>query len=142
MNVFKTKVFPVLAATIWISISEFLRNQILFPSYWEAHFQAMGLTFPASPANGAIWGLWSLVFAGVMFVISRKFTWIETGFLGWVLGFVLMWLVIGNLGVLPFALLKFAIPLSLIEAFLASYILCLWKQEDQQRKGFSSLIRK
>lgn len=142
MTFLKTKALPILAATLWISISEFLRNQILFPSYWAAHYQALGLTFPSSPANGAIWGLWSLVFAGVLFVISRKFTWIETGILGWVLGFVMMWLVIGNLGVLPFALLKFAIPLSLLEAFLASYMLCLWKQDDQQRKGFSSLSRK
>jgi hypothetical protein len=34
-----------------------------------------------------------------------------------------MWLVVGNLGVLPFGLLLLAIPLSLLEAFLAALII-------------------
>jgi hypothetical protein len=38
-------------------------------------------------------------------------------------GFVMMWLVIGNLGVLPYGLLFIAVPLSLLEAFLAAFII-------------------
>jgi hypothetical protein len=34
-----------------------------------------------------------------------------------------MWLVIGNLNILPFKILPFAIPLSLLEAFVASLII-------------------
>jgi hypothetical protein len=34
-----------------------------------------------------------------------------------------MWVTIGNLGVLPFGLLYFAVPLSLLEAFIASFII-------------------
>jgi hypothetical protein len=34
-----------------------------------------------------------------------------------------MWVVIGNLGVLPNGILLFAIPLSLLESFVASYII-------------------
>jgi len=48
---------------------------------------------------------------------------VQTTFLSWFAGFVLMWLVAGNLGVLPFGILLYAIPLSLIEAFVATYIL-------------------
>jgi hypothetical protein len=33
-----------------------------------------------------------------------------------------MWLVCGNLGVLPFGILPHAVPLSLLEAFLAAII--------------------
>ena len=33
-----------------------------------------------------------------------------------------MWIVIGNLGVLPYGLLAFAVPLSLLEAFVAALI--------------------
>jgi hypothetical protein len=43
--------------------------------------------------------------------------------LSWFVGFVLMWVVIGNMGVLPKGLLYIAIPLSLLEAFLASFII-------------------
>ena len=123
MKILRNIILPVLLATIWISISEFVRNQLLFKSYWVEHYQAMGLTFPAEPINGAMWGVWSLLFAIVIFILAKKFTFWETTFFSWVIGFVLMWVVIGNLGVLPYGLLVYAVPLSLLEAFLAVWII-------------------
>lgn len=114
---------PVLIATIWISLSEFLRNEFLLKSYWIAHYQRLGLVFPSSPVNGAVWGIWSLCFAAAIFVISKKFPLWQTSFLSWFAGFVLMWLVIGNMNVLPYGILVFAIPLSLLESFIASLII-------------------
>lgn len=118
----KRILLPVLLATIWISLSEFLRNQILFPRYWTEHFSSLGLTFPAEPVNGALWGVWSLLYAIVIFILSKKFSLTETFLLAWLTGFVMMWVVIGNLGILPFPLLYFAVPLSLLEAWVASFI--------------------
>ena len=109
-------------ATLWISLSEFVRNEYLLKSYWTSHYSQLGLTFPSAPVNGAIWGVWSLVFALVIFVLARKFSQWQTTLLAWVIGFVMMWLVIGNLAVLPFGILPAAIPLSLLEAFLATWI--------------------
>ncbi|MEZ4898546.1 MAG: hypothetical protein R2806_17030 [Saprospiraceae bacterium] len=119
---FRLKLLPVLLATLWISLSEFVRNEYLLKSYWTSHYSQLGLTFPSAPVNGAIWGVWSLVFALVIFVLARKFSQWETTLLAWVIGFVMMWLVIGNLAVLPFGILPAAIPLSLLEAFLATWI--------------------
>jgi len=116
-------ILPVLLATVWISISEFLRNQVLFNSFWIEHYKAMGLAFPSAPVNGAVWGVWSLVFAGAIYVMAKRFSLIETTLLAWVVGFVMMWLVIGNMGVLPYGLLVYAIPLSLLEAFVAAFII-------------------
>lgn len=116
-------VLSVLVATAWISISEFARNEFLLKSYWTSHYEKLGLVFPSEPINGAFWGIWSLVFAAVIYVISRKFTLMQTSLLAWVLGFVMMWLVVWNLSVLPAQILALAIPLSMLEAFLASYIL-------------------
>jgi len=116
-------VLPILLATIWISVSEFVRNTFLLHNYWTEHFLKMGQTFPEKPINGAVWGIWSLFFAIAIFIFSKKYTLIQTTFLSWFVGFVFMWLVIGNLGVLPFGILVYAIPLSLLEAFLASYII-------------------
>jgi hypothetical protein len=116
-------VLPVLWATLWIAGSEFIRNQLLFASSWTEHYRSLGLSFPAAPVNGAIWGLWSLAFAIVIFVLSRKFTLWQTVALAWFTGFVLMWLVIGNLGVLPYRLLYAAVPLSLVEVCVAAWIL-------------------
>jgi hypothetical protein len=123
MITFKKTILPIILATVWISISEFVRNEFLVKSYWTAHYDNLGLVFPSEPVNGAIWGLWSLLFAIAIFILSKKFTLVQTTFLSWFVGFVLMWVVIGNMGVLPLGLLPVAVPLSLLEAFLASYII-------------------
>ena len=120
MKVVKQTVLPILLATIWISISEFARNEFLLKSYWTDHYQALGLVFPSEPINGAVWGLWSLCFAIAVFIIAKKFSLLQTTLLSWFVGFVLMWISSGNMGVLPFGILPFAIPLSFLEAFLAS----------------------
>jgi hypothetical protein len=123
MEILRKSFLPVLVSTIWISISEFARNELIAKSYWVNHYQSLGLTFPSEMVNGAIWGLWSLLFATAIFIISRKFTLLETTFLSWFVGFLLMWVVIWNLNVLPPGLLLIALPLSLLEAFVAAWII-------------------
>lgn len=123
MKFIRGTLLPILAAVVWISLSEFARNELLFKSYWVDHYRTLGLAFPSAPINGAIWGLWSLLFAVAIHILSRKFTLIETTFLAWFMGFVLMWVVVWNLGVLPPGLLVFAVPLSLLEAFLAAWLI-------------------
>ena len=123
MTIFKRTIMPVAAATIWISISEFVRNEFIFHSYWADHYSKLGLVFPDEPINGAMWGVWSFLFAIAVFIISRKFPLLHTTFLSWFVGFVLMWVVLGNMGVLPYSLLYFAVPLSLLESFIAAFII-------------------
>ena len=113
----------ILIATIWISLSEFVRNEFLVKSFWIKHYQELGLSFPSEPVNGAVWGIWSLLFAISIYIIANKFTLIQTTLLSWFVGFVLMWVVIGNLGVLPYGLLIYAVPLSLLEALIATLII-------------------
>ena len=119
----RKKVLSILLATAWIASSEFVRNELLFKSSWVSHYAKLGLVFPSRPVNGALWGLWSVVFAVAIFLIAGKFTLIQTALIAWLVGFVLMWVAIGNLGVLPYGLLVFAVPLSLLESFVAALIL-------------------
>jgi len=123
MKTVKQTILPILLATIWISISEFARNEFLLKSYWTDHYQSLGLVFPSEPINGALWGLWSLCFAIAIFIVAKKFSLLQTTLLSWFVTFILMWISSGNMGVLPFGILPFAIPLSLLEAFLASFII-------------------
>jgi hypothetical protein len=123
MKTFRHTILPILLATIWISISEFARNEYLLKSHWVAHYEGMGLTFPSEAVNGAVWGLWSLLFAIFIFLISRRFSLGETTGIAWLAGFILMWVVTVNMGVLPWSILPFAVPLSLLEAFLAAWII-------------------
>ncbi len=116
---------PILAittATLWISASEFMRNQILFKSFWAEHYENLGLVFPETMLNGALWGVWSLGFAILIYILTTRFSLGQTVAISWFSGFVLMWLVIGNLSVLPIKLLLPAIPLSILEAFVATLI--------------------
>lgn len=123
----KKTILPILLATIWISISEFVRNTFLLHDYWTAHYQKLGMTFPEEPINGAVWGIWSLCFAIAIFILSKKFSLLQTTLLSWFVGFSFMWLVTGNLGVLPYGILPIAIPLSVLETFLASFIIFKFK---------------
>jgi hypothetical protein len=115
-------ILPVLLATVWISLSEFVRNEWLFKSYWTEHYRGLGMAFPSAPVNGALWGVWSLMLAVAIYVLARKFTALQTTLLCWFVAFPMMWVVIGNLNVLPLALLWFAVPLSLLEAYVATVI--------------------
>lgn len=119
----KNNILAIVLATIWINISEFVRNEFLLNSNWMNHYKNLGLTFPDESINGALWGIWGLVFAICIYFISKKFSLIETTILCWVLAFVLTWIVTGNLGVLPLSILYIAIPLSLLEVFFATFII-------------------
>jgi hypothetical protein len=123
----------ILLATIWISISEFVRNEFLLKSFWINHYDNLGLIFPSKPINGALWGIWSLCFAVGIFVIAQKFSLIQTTLLSWFVGFVFMWLVIGNLGVLPYGILPLAVPLSFLESFIASLIIQKFSSVNQDK---------
>ena len=117
------KVLALLSATVWISISEFVRNQFLLKQYWIDHYKSLGLVFPLEPVNGAVWGIWSVLFAALIFILAQKFSLIQTALISWFAAFVMMWVTIGNLMVLPYGILWFAVPLSLLEAFVASWII-------------------
>lgn len=123
MRFLKNTILPLLAATFWISLSEFLRNEFLIKSMWTDHYASLGLTFPSDPVNGMIWGIWSLFFALAIFILAKKFSFIQTTFIAWWMAFAMMWLVIGNMGVLPFGSLVIAFPLSLLETSIAVYII-------------------
>jgi hypothetical protein len=120
---FRGHFLPVLAATIWISASEFFRNELWLKHYWVEHYAGLGLKFPSAPINGMVWGCWSLAFAIAIAALLSRFSLLRATALAWFMGFVLMWLVIGNLGVLPYAILVYAAPLSLIETAVAAWII-------------------
>jgi hypothetical protein len=125
MNLKSRSIIAVILTGIWVNASEFLRNEVLLKTYWIDHYRSLGLTFPSEPKNGIIWVIWGVFFAIAIYLISRKFNLIQSALISWFTAFVLMWLVTFNLSVLPpNTILLFAVPLSLLEAFIGSYI-CL-----------------
>ncbi len=113
---------PIIAATLWISLSEFARNEFWLKNIWVSHYDSMGLIFPSAPLNGIIWGIWSLMLAVFIYVLTEKFSFLQVILITWMASFVMMWLVTGNLNVLPLSVLFYAIPLSLMEVVIAAAI--------------------
>jgi len=123
MKAFKNTVVPILIAGIWVSISEFVRNELIAKSYWIEHYNKMKLIFPSEPVNGIVWGIWGFLLAIVIFILSKKYALLQTLLLSWLTSFLMMWLVIGNLGVLPFGILWIAVPLSVVEVSIAALVI-------------------
>jgi len=107
---------------LWIGFSEFFRNQVLLVTNWRDHYGALGMSFPSAPINAVVWILWSFVFASLVFVLSRRWTLLQTTLIAWTAAFPMMWLVAWNLSVLPVSILLYAVPLSLLESLVASLI--------------------
>ena len=122
MNLQSRNIIAIILTGIWVNASEFFRNEVLLKTYWINHYRSLGMTFPSEPLNGMIWVAWGFLFAIAIYIISRKFDLIKTTLISWFMAFVLMWVVTWNLNVLPSAILIYAVPLSLLEAFIGSYI--------------------
>jgi predicted neutral ceramidase superfamily lipid hydrolase len=122
MNLQSRNIIAIILTGIWVNASEFFRNEVLLKTYWINHYRSLGMTFPSEPLNGMIWVAWGFLFAIAIYIISRKFDLIKTTLISWFMAFVLMWIVTWNLNVLPSAILIYAVPLSLLEAFIGSYI--------------------
>ena len=84
----KKTILAIGVSGIWISLSEFLRNEFLFKRVWLEKYESLGLVFPSTLANGALWGVWSFVLAGCIVVLLRRFSVTGTIALAWTTGFV------------------------------------------------------
>lgn len=123
------RITPVAVAGLWIALSEFVRNEFLFRDRWIDHYTSLGLQFKTLPINGFLWMVWSLLLAYILTRLLRRFSFTEAVFIAWLAAFVMMWVTVFNLQVLPLVLLIFAIPLSLLEVAIAGIIIKKLKGE-------------
>jgi len=119
----KKQALAVVLAGVWITASEFARNEFVLKHYWVEHYEGLGLTFQTVPVNGMLWTVWSLLFAYIIHRLLQQYSVSQSMVLAWLVGFVMMWLVTYNLQVLPLGLLVFAIPLSVVEVGVAALII-------------------
>lgn len=119
----KEKILAILISGLWITASEFFRNEIIFGFLWVDHFTKLGLEFNTMPLKGILWGIWSFILAYIIYRLLTKFDLKTTIWLSWLAAFIMMWITAFNLQVLPLRLIIFAVPLSLIEISIASLII-------------------
>lgn len=119
---FKKTILPILLAGIWINIFETIRWEFFVKFYWIEQFENFGLIFKNELINGMIWMIWGFLLAAIIFILSKKFTAVKSALFAWFTVFVMMWIVMWNMNLLPTGLLWFNAPLSLIEAYIAALI--------------------
>ena len=118
----KKTILSVFLSGIWITASEFVRNEFLLKGYWVAHYQSLNLKFETLPFNGILWLVWSFILAYVIIELLKYFSFLHTLLIAWLAAFVMMWITVYNLQVLPLKLLLAAVPLSLLEVVVAELI--------------------
>ena len=119
----KKSILAIVFAGIWITASEFIRNELLFKSYWVDLYKSLGLKWETTPVNGILWMVLSFILAYVVFKLLQRFSFLQALLIAWLAAFVIMWITIYNLQVLPVTLLLFAVPLSLLEVAVAELII-------------------
>lgn len=119
---FKKTILSILLSGIWINISETLRWEFIVKNYWIEHYENLNLLFPVELINNLTWMTWGFSFAIVLFILSRKFNTIQTTFLSWFAVFIMLWIVLWNVDVLPIRMLWIVAPLSLLETYVGALI--------------------
>jgi len=95
---------------------------LVIESYWIEYYKNLNLVFPGDPSNAVIWMIWGFFFATIIFVLSKKFNSIHTILISWVAVFLMLWIVLINIEMLPLKILWYNIPLSLLEVYIAVLI--------------------
>ena len=118
----KKYLLAILSAGVWMNISEFIRNELLIKHIWINGFNKIGLQFPSESINGAVWGIWAFIFVSVLALLTTRFDVLKSALISWLIGFVLLWIAMWNMGILPSGLLYWAVPWSFVEVYVAALI--------------------
>jgi len=95
---------------------------LILEGYWIEKYQSMNLVFPTGLINNITWMIWGFLLATTIFILSKKFNLLQTTFLAWFVAFIMMWVIVWNVGVLPTGMLLFNIPNSLFVTFIGTLI--------------------
>jgi len=122
MGYLKRTILPTLLTGIWLNISGTIRWIYLIEPYWLEKYNYLKIEFPTEPINNIVWMIWGFMFAMAIFILSKKFNLFQTTLLSWFMVYIMMWVIVWNVGVLPTGMLWINIPLSLVDAFVAALI--------------------
>ena len=122
MTYLKKTILPIILIGLWINISITIGWMLILEGYWIEKYQSMNLVFPTGLINNITWMIWGFLLATTIFILSKKFNLLQTTFLAWFVAFIMMWVIVWNVGVLPTGMLLFNIPNSLFVTFIGTLI--------------------
>ncbi len=122
MQKISKSLLPVLLTGIWLNVSGTVRWLFLIEDFWIEKYNSLNLIFPAELLNNITWMVWGFLFAILIYILSKKFNLLQTTLLSWFAAYVMMWVIVWNVGILPPETLWINIPLSLLDAFIGALI--------------------
>lgn len=69
----KNEALAIVLTGVWITASEFARNEFLFKHYWVEHYEELALTFETLSLNGIVRTVWSLLFAYIIYTLLQQY---------------------------------------------------------------------
>jgi len=118
----KKAIWPVVILSIWINVAETIRWMVFAKPYFVSHYQKMNIEPPGGPLYLIIWIVWGVLLAILIYIISRKFSWIETTIMVWLSVFSGMWIMLFNQSLVTFPVLLTLAAFCFIEILIAVLI--------------------
>jgi len=122
MKDYKKAIWQIIIVSIWINIAETLRWVFFTKDYFIKHYQNMHLVLPFGPLYLVLWLIWGILLSVMIFIISKKFTILQTTFIIWLMAFFMVWITLFNMNALPVSILWLVVPLSFISILVGVLI--------------------
>jgi hypothetical protein len=122
MTNFKKVFWQVLIVSLWVNIFETLRWILFVKPDIDIYFKSANLVLPNGPINNMLWLIWGIIIAVMIFIISKKYKVLQTTFIVWVTVYVMHWIALWNMAVLPINILLLAVPLTFINVLVGALI--------------------
>ncbi len=122
MKNYKKSIWQILIVSLWINIFETLRWLLFAKPDIDMHFRTANLVLPNEPLNNILWLIWGIIIAVMIFIISKKYKALQTTFIVWITVYVMHWIALWNMAVLPINILWLAVPLTFINVLIGVLI--------------------
>ena len=132
-NYLKT-IWQIFLVSIWINIFETLRWMLFAKPEIDMHFKAANLVLPNEPINNLLWLIWGIIIAVMIFIVSKKFKVLQTTFIVWITVYVMHWIALWNMAVLPLNILWLAVPLTFINVLVGALISKYFQSNEKLQK--------
>ena len=132
-NYLKT-IWQIFLVSIWINIFETLRWMLFAKPEIDMHFKAANLVLPNEPINNLLWLIWGIIIAVMIFIVSKKFKVLQTTFIVWITVYVMHWIALWNMAVLPINILWLAVPLTFINVLVGALISKYFQNKEKIQK--------
>jgi len=122
MKNLKKAIWQILLVSLWINIFETLRWILFAKPDIDMYFKTANLVLPNETINNILWIVWGIIIAVMIFIISKRFKVLQTTFIVWLTVYVMHWIALWNMAVLPINILWLAVPLTFINVLVGALI--------------------